>query len=382
MMKVKFRQYLAEMTHLADFLSKAESDVLNKMLSDRITVNYKIDTSAFVIAKEKGELTFYGREGKQKIDTVKRAGADIWEDFITHVEKQDWKKIPEGLQIYTEIFNPKLSTIVQYKKSPKNNMIISYCKKDGKILGPNDPICQKMADLLQIAPPPVIFDGKLSTKQKDMIYKFLENPSDYHGKKFSEFVVSLFVPPKSIKYLMSDLMEGLVFYFSSGDVIKLIDPSFTGQIMSKKKNMSEDDFQEQLANVTFDNLKDAYKSVLRNKKTMKKIADEKDKDLAYIRLATALTGSIVAKRGRKYVDFDVYKDSQEQKKFSSITHKFVPKGFSQLTKKIWWAEDVFVRLLFGLRKDIRVSKNRGITPERKAMINTIIADMKDKGIHL
>ena len=377
-----FKSYLNELVHFSEILTKKGESFVDKLLSQYIIVNFKIDVSAFVFGKENGELVFYGREGKIEIDKVKRAGMDLFEPFIERIEQSDWQQMPDGIRIYAEMFTGKFEPIIKHPVTPKNGLIISYSELNGKRLLPNNPINIEMAKLFDIAPPPIMFEGKLNNKQKGMIKDFLNNPEDYKQVDFTKFILGLFLPPKSVSGLIDDLIEGIVIYFDDGSMSKIVDPGFTDTVKMKKAKMNDNTYNDTLKDVIFKNIKSSYDAIMTNKTTLKKINKEKSLDDKYIRLAAALTGSLMHKVSKQFKDIDMYKDSALENRFSSVTHKMLPVGFSQMIKiKSWWAEDVFRVVLFALpREKKRVHKASGLTRERKELINNIVADLRVRGI--
>lgn len=375
---ISFKQHLNELQYLSAILTKKGDDFVHKLLSQKIVVNFKIDTSAFMVKNDDGTLRFYGREGKQELDLTKRAGSNIWEEFISHIEKQDWKKIPSGVEVYMEMFNSNIPTIVQYASKPKNGLIISYCKKDGKTLTPNDKLCVKMADVLNVSPPPVMFEGKMSGKQKEKLMEFLSNPVSTSPQEFAKFVLSLFVPPKAVKYLIGETMEGLVFYFNDGTMAKIIDPSFTQKIKEKKDKT--DEFFLTVSNLVYIELEKSVDSILNNKSSMKKVLNASG-EKRYIRFVSAITGSILQRVAKKMKDIDSFRSDVEANRFSNISSKLVPTGINTLVSKYWWAEDVFRIILYGIRKEKkRIHKPSGLTLDRKNIINGIVSKLKELDI--
>lgn len=355
---------ITELTHLSDFLNKKGNDFLNNLLNNKVAVNLKIDQSAFVVGKVKGEIKYWGREGRVELTNFRRQGADLYEDTIKHLESRDLDKIPEGVQIYLEFFSDRLPTLVKYAHKPKNNLIISFIKQNGKIVAPNEPINKKMADLLDVSPPPVLFSGKLDSKQKDKLMQYAETPpedlaSKYGGKNFVEFVLSLFLPPSNMKYLMTDELEGMVFYFGSGDKIdmaKINDPSFT--IGIKKKQNKNNIYFTELMEVIYNDLK----------KHSDKVGFTGRKYTTFI---YNLTQEYI--KSGKIKPLDKYKNDVTNERFARLTFDLLPQNVNKMVEKNWYAEDVYRVLHFMFEKSKkRVNMKTGLTKERKELINSIV----------
>lgn len=248
---------LNELKHLSEFFTKKGEKFVNDLLSKELTINIKIDVTSFNIKVENGEVVFYGREGRQPINLIKRITTNLYEEPIKHITSRPLDKLENGLEIYMEYFNDKLPTLIKYYVKPKNNLIISFIKKNGKILMPTDPLVEKISKILDIETPPILFSGKLNKKQKDKLLQFISLKDDekiifleknYQGS-FITFVLSLFFDGNEIKFLKASGLEGLVFYFKNGDEIlmsKITDPIFTKKVKEKKKSSIESKNNEYL----------------------------------------------------------------------------------------------------------------------------------------
>ncbi|RMG26510.1 MAG: hypothetical protein D6732_21210, partial [Methanobacteriota archaeon] len=350
-MMLHFREFLEkkrainELAHFSEIMSKKGHDFVSELLNHRVTVNLKIDQSAFVVAKVNGQIKYFGREGRVEIDKIRRQGMDLYEPAFEHLEKQNLNKLPNNTYVFLEFFNDRLPTIIRYAKKPKNGLIISYVKRDGKILAPTNPIVNKIAEILNVSAPPVLFDGKLSSSQKAKILDYLNTPVEqlekkYGGKNFVEFVLSLFVHPKQLRYLITNKLEGVVFYFDDGkkiDMSKIVDPSFTGQIKAKKdgsENLSSE-FEVIIRNLIYDNLETAHKKVLGKSKTYQ--------DYIY-----DLTNEII--KNTKSSEFEKYAEAINYNRFARLNFSRLPSKVKVLVDKVWYAEDIYRNLLFLLSK--------------------------------
>ncbi|MDX8383311.1 MAG: hypothetical protein R8M45_04460 [Ghiorsea sp.] len=372
---ISFRDYiltkpsmLSELAHLSDILSKKGNDFLDNLLTQTITTNIKIDTSALVVGNVDGEIRYYGREGRVEITTARRQGADLYEKSIKHLETRKLSSIPKGVRIFMEYFDDRLPTLIKYTQSPLNDLIISYITKDGKILSPADPLNMKMAKLLNIAPPPVLFHGKLNKSQKDKLVKYADTPKEdlmkeYGGLNFVEFTLSLFTPKSDLKYLIGNTLEGLVFYFDSGtslSMAKITDPNFTAQI--KKKQGKEDEFHTKIMDVIYNNMEHISYKVF-SKSFSNKIDFVEKMTKEYLKL------SDVKK-------LNVYKHTVTESRFARLTFALLPSSIANMVDKTWYAEDIFriLHFMFQTPKK-RINRANGLTIERKNMVNDIIAKM-------
>ncbi len=375
----KFNQFLSELEQLNQVFTKKGQVFLDDLLNGELYINLKIDTSSFIIKKDNNELKYFGREGKQEIDTIKRAGSNIWEPSIEHIEKQQWEKLPNGITIATEMFNPKIGTVIKWDKAPKGGMIISWIKMNRKTVPLNDPIYDKVADILQITPPPVIHAGKLNAKQKQSIEQLVNDPDVLSGEAFAAELLSIFTLKPAHAFLAGKFIEGVVIYDSRGNSYKITDNFF--KIKNKEKNKDKSDvFHELISATAYKHIEAAFKSVINNPRSMKKIMSKSGQD-RYISFIASVTGTIVQKIAKEMGNVDAYKSDVENSRYSNITADKAPAGVSALVQKYWWAEDLFRTLLYSLRRDKkRLHAKSGLTSDRKDLINDMVSQMKDMKI--
>jgi len=296
----------------------------------------------------------------------------MWEKHISHLQSKDIDKIPEGVKIFIEFFDTKLKTLISYDVHPKNDMIISYVTKNKKIIAPDDKINIDMAKLLDIDAPPVLFSGKLSSKQKDKIIEFSDMPMDDRKKKFGgvdfvEYVLSLFVPPSRLNFLLTTKLEGVVFYFNNGDKVemaKLVDPTFTQGIIDKK-NSTDDKYFPVVNKLVFDNIKIAFDSSI-------------DKSSNFDILILNITKYILDKNKAEIKKLDKYKSTVTDNRFASIGFGLLPSSVKKLVDKEWVTEDIY-RIAFSLlrKEKKRANPSTGLTKDKKEMINTMVGKLKE-----
>jgi hypothetical protein len=367
-MSKSFNIFLTELTHFRDVKTPG---LVKKLLSSDVCVNIKVDQGAFVIKRVDDQLKFYGKDGKTEIDKIKRTGMDLYKKPIAHIEKCDWKKLPNNVEIFTEFFDPKLKSLMSYSEVPKNNLIISYCKDGSKVIPPNDPMNEKIAGILDIAPPPILFDGKLDKKQRDAILGYIESPSE---TPFLEFILGLFTTPKQLEYLVKDNFEGLVFYMDNEEVpsAKLVDPKFTAGIAAKKEDNEADAYTEILQKLTFEYMSSAFEASISKVDTFKSQDD-------YIELVGDMIEYLDKEYGSKFKVLAPYKDQVEEKRFSNVDYDLLPAKAKSIIKSKWYMEDVFRTILFALqKKKMRADPRTGITVGRKDLINSLVAKLDAK----
>lgn len=253
---------MSGISHLYDIYNKKGKDFVEKLFSSYVTVNEKMDGSAFVFERdpETGKFIFYKRDQRNPITMVDRTLMKYYEKPIIYIESLPAhviKQIPRGWKFGLEYFANSNPVEIAYDRVPKNNLILSYIRPKGD--SEIDQITDKekldsWADLLGIEKPPIIFQGVLSKEQKEQILDFLRTPfndlvSEYKTKSFVRFILGVLNPDVQSSALNDDLdkpIEGIVFRFSAdpekeGEIFtsKMVDPVFTEMAKSKASRRSE-----------------------------------------------------------------------------------------------------------------------------------------------
>jgi hypothetical protein len=254
---------MSGISHLYDIYNKKGKDFVENLFNSYVTVNEKMDGSAFMFERdvETGKFIFYKRDQRNPITMVDRTLMKYYEKPILYIESLPIhiiKEIPRGWKFGLEYFSNPNPVEIAYDRIPKNNLILSYVKP--KEDSDSEQITDKKkldvwANLIGVEIPPIIFQGILSAEQKSMILDFLRTPFDklvneYKTKSFVRFMLGVLNPEIKSSALNNDLdkpIEGIVFRFSSdsnnkGEVIlsKMVDPVFTEIAKSRSSKKSEE----------------------------------------------------------------------------------------------------------------------------------------------
>jgi hypothetical protein len=180
------------LSHLRDVYDKRGKDFLTGLLNKTVIVNEKMDGAFFGAQKdsETGKFRFFKRNAE--ITYIDRVLSRYFEPAIRHFENLGpgtVEQIPNNYHFGMEWFtSPKAQTIA-YDRLPKNGLILSYIH----VLDEKGEIAEtiqdkwtldKWADLLEIERPPIVFQGKLSSQQKEKIQEFAYTPAEELIDKF------------------------------------------------------------------------------------------------------------------------------------------------------------------------------------------------------
>jgi cytidyltransferase-like protein len=255
---------MAGISHLYDLYNNKGKDFIDNLFNTYVTVNEKMDGSAFMFERdiETGKFNFYKRDQRNPITLVDRTLMKYYEKPIQYIESLPphiINEIPRGWRFGLEYFANSAPVEIVYDEVPKNNLILSYVhKKDdlgkpkGTIQGKND--LDTWADLLGVERPPIIFQGYLGKEQKERILDFLRTPfedlvTEYKTRSFVAFIIGVLNPELKKTALNADLekpIEGIVFRFGEEEeeqepiLSKMVDPVFTELAKSKAKKRTEE----------------------------------------------------------------------------------------------------------------------------------------------
>jgi cytidyltransferase-like protein len=260
---------MAGINHLYDIYNKKGADFINQLFNQYVTVNEKMDGSAFSFERDRetGKFKFYRRDQRNPITLVDRTLMKYYEKPIQYIESLPphvIERIPRKWRFGLEYFANNKPVEIFYDRIPKNNLILSYVHElddSGKIIRTiqNKEKLDQWADLLGVEKSPIIFQGKLDEDQKSQLLEFLNTPFKKLVEKFStqsfvRYVISILNPSLEKTALNDDLdkdVEGIVFRFGDpgkeGDTVlaKMVDPIFTEiakQKSSEKRAQKPSDF--------------------------------------------------------------------------------------------------------------------------------------------
>lgn len=254
---------MSGISHLYDLYNKKGQDFIEKLFNTYVTVNEKMDGSAFIFERdlETGKFKFYKRDQRNPITMVDRTLMKYYEVPIQYIESLPphvLTKIPRGWKFGLEYFSSPQPVEIAYDRIPKNNLILSYVHviEEAGTIARTIQEKEKLdtwADLLGIERPPIIFQGNLDEDQKNKIMEFLSTPfnelvEEFKTKSFVRFIIGVLNPELKKTALNEDLdkaIEGIVFRFgdpSGGDPIlsKMVDPIFTEMAKTKAQKRKEE----------------------------------------------------------------------------------------------------------------------------------------------
>lgn len=371
--------------HMHEIAQEKGYEFLANLLDQKVVINVKVDQVAFVVKKIGEEIQFFGRDGKQPINIIKRATNNLYEDAITHVNKMSWDWLPDGIEVYLEYFTDKLEMSTHYNKRPRNGLIVSYVKYNGAVLSPDKPLVSEISLTFQVSPPPILFNGFLNEYQKNALLNYVKLPQEERQNNFSKqnfvkFLTNIFDHPEDLRWLYEGGYEGLILYFGHGLTrAKLVDPMFGIEKMQEK------DSQYTGYEKTVDRLLLSTISAVFDK-TLEDFRPKHFPEQDYINFVSSLAFDLIVKYGTIFdaqlAPFNRYRATRRG---AGLTYEFLPKVIKELTIKYWWAEDVVIQLLQLLRTKranarIALSEHGTVSKDWKIFLDYAIEKMAKRGV--
>ena len=388
---------MAGISHLYDLYNKKGKDFIDNLFNTYVTVNEKMDGSAFMFERdiETGKFNFYKRDQRNPITLVDRTLMKYYEKPIQYIESLPphiINEIPRGWRFGLEYFANSAPVEIVYDEVPKNNLILSYVhKKDdlgkpkGTIQGKND--LDTWADLLGVERPPIIFQGYLGKEQKDRILDFLRTPfedlvTEYKTRSFVAFIIGVLNPELKKTALNADLekpIEGIVFRFGEEEeeqepiLSKMVDPVFTELAKSKAKKRTEEKPSDFLG-IT---ILDVMNFILENGVDTFEIEGSTE-DERYISFISDVFSKFLDEYGYKYKGADFQEPEYLKKEeFRLNKHLITDRRVLKYLEEDESFESLFKLILNSFRK---IKKRAGgiITPGIIDQFNAVVSSIEKK----
>ena len=329
---------MAGITHLSDIYRKKGKEFINKLFDNFVTINEKIDGSAFSVEKNymNNELEFFKRNNHTPISLIDRTLAKFYERPIGHFEGLDANtlaKMPQGWRFGFEYLVSDTPQEISYDRVPKNHLILSYIhvkNRQGKIVRTiqDRKELDKWAEILQVEKSPIIFQGVLNDDQKIAIMDFMDTHKDELAAKFKtesfiRYIISVLNPKLKKTLLNVDLnkpIEGVVFRFGADDkdvtLAKMVDPIF--HEISKSKSAQRSGGND-IYHITLLDLM----NFINNENLNKHKPKGRTYDERYISFISSIFNAIVEEMGEEYEDMDFDEPDYLKKPEFDLNDQFI-----------------------------------------------------------
>jgi len=332
---------MAGITHLQEIYKKKGKDFVQSLFDKYVTINEKLDASAFGIEKNAAtkKLEFFKRNTETPISLIDRTLMKLYEQPINYFETLDQNlldTIPARWRFGMEYFANEHPQEISYDRLPKNNLVLSYIhvkNSNGKLVRTiqDKQELDKWADLFKIERSPIIFQGLLTPEQKIDIMNFLDTPFEklvdkFKTDSFIKYVISILNPKMKKTTLNTDLnksTEGIVFRFGDEDdkeivLAKMVDPIFE-LVARDKAEVKNDDEPNDIFQLTVIDMMNFIESLSFKKLQVK----GKDLESRYLNFISQVFNSFIEKHGEKYKDLNFNEPEFMKKKNFDLNMDFI-----------------------------------------------------------
>jgi len=318
---------MAGLSHLRDVYDKRGKDFLEGLLNKTVIVNEKMDGAFFGAQKNPETNKFKYFKRNAEITHIDRVLSKYYEPAIKHfdgLKSESVSQIPNNYHFGMEWFtSPKAQTIA-YDRLPKNGLILSYIHildESGQISETvqDKETLDKWAGILNIEPPPIVFQGKLTDFQKEKVQEFIYTPFSelvdrFKTTSFTKYIISVLNPEMGASFLRDTLdqdIEGLVFRFydpknKSEDSVflaKLVDPVFQANAKQKAQDRVQKKSDDYIWIIVIDLMNFIERNSVSELRSIK--LSGKSYEERYISLVNHIYLNFISEFGEKYTDLDI-----------------------------------------------------------------------------
>jgi cytidyltransferase-like protein len=224
--------------NLRTYFKETNINDFTLMLELSCVVSEKIQASSFHVKKTNTGFEHFKSGSKHSMDRVDRTMVKYYENGIKYfgtILSEVTEDMPLDWKFGFDYMIDNKTVDIEYDTLPKNNLILTHIQ----VLNPNDPtqikkvirdpqVLNKWADLLGVQRPPIVFQGKLQSNQKEDLLNLLSiSDSDfsmkYKDQSFTRSIYNIFNNGLNNPALNSTLdndIDGLIVNFYEGKNIK------------------------------------------------------------------------------------------------------------------------------------------------------------------
>jgi len=387
---------MAGINHLYDLYNKKGADFVNQLFNQYVTINEKMDGSAFSFerGKDTGKFKFYRRDQRNPITLVDRTLMKYYEKPIQYIESLPphiIQKIPRGWRFGLEYFANTNPVEIVYDRLPKNHLILSYVHQlddSGKIVKTiqKKELLDEWADLLGVERSPIIFQGKLDEDQKSQLLEFLNTPfkklvERFSTQSFVRYIISTLNPSLAKSALNDDLdreVEGIVFRFGDPNkenetvLAKMVDPIFTEIAKQKSSDQRERKPSDFLGITLLDVMNFILEKGLKNFEV-----DGDTEDERYISFVSDVFAKFLDENKEKYKGTDFEEPSYLKKDEFRLNKNLISdRKVLKYVEEDESFESLYKLILNSFRK-IKTRSSGIVTSGMIEQLNLLIQDIKD-----
>lgn len=220
------------------------SDFIKAIFDGGVSIEEKLDGSAFTVGKINGELFMRSKNVQLYRDNPQKMFQE-GVDYILSIED----KLPDDIVFYFEYLRKLKHNCIKYDRIPKNHLMLFGASDKHKNFIPD---YRRYAKILNVDSAPLLYKGKVNNIKE--IHKLLETKSFLGGTKIEGFVVKNYSQP----------------FLLGGQPI----PLMTGKYVSEKfKEVHDKNWKRNTGKGKFETFKEKFRAEARWDKGIQHLRD-------------------------------------------------------------------------------------------------------------
>jgi hypothetical protein len=378
--------------NLKDIYKDKGRSFIESLFTKYVIVSEQLDGSRITINRDENNCLSYCKKDGSRINFIDRTMMVFYETVFSHFEAMSMDniiKMPENWIFGFQYFPSNAPVNITYDRTPQNGLIltdIQIVNQDGRVVKIiSDPrVLSDWSNILQVEKPPVIFNGFLTSAQKERIMEYLSTPEKdlqhiFNSQSFTRYIISILNPDLRTSALMNDIdkpVEGIVFKFitpGENEVYsaRLVDPIFQAHASNVKEpaqRKSSDMYQIAMLDII------EYLEVL-NLDDIKLHAETPDE--RYIELICDIFNDYIKENGHKYVGVDFENPDFVKKPEFEMNMSTIPNERTREILRNDKLKDLFKIMLSSFRR-YRKNPTPILTQHIIEVMNKIISNMQKK----
>ena len=380
------------LTNLKQIYKDRGRSFIENLFTKYVIVTEQLDGSRLMVMKNTdGTIVFMKKDGSP-INFIDRTMMVFYEKAIEHFHELGLEtviKMPDNWVFGFQYF-PSLAPVnIVYDRLPKNNLVltdIQISNGEGRILKTiSDPrVLSDWSKALDVERPPIIYNGNLTSVQKDRIMDYLSTPESdlmatFKSQSFTRYIISVLNPDIRTSSLMNDIdkpIEGIIFKFITPGESEVYSARLIDPVMQQhSKNITKP--VDRKAN-------DMYQIAMLDIIEFMELVDmtgiqlnSESPDERYIELMSVLFNDYIQKNGHKYIGVDFETPDFAKKPEFEINLATIPNERTREILKNSKLSDLFKIIISSFRR-YRKNTTPILTQQIVDTLNGIIEKIQKK----
>jgi hypothetical protein len=380
------------LTNLKQIYKDRGRSFIENLFTKYVIVTEQLDGSRLMVMKNTdGTIVFMKKDGSP-INFIDRTMMVFYEKAIEHFHELGLEtviKMPDNWVFGFQYF-PSLAPVnIVYDRLPKNNLVltdIQISNGEGRILKTiSDPrVLSDWSKALDVEKPPIIYNGNLTSVQKDRIMDYLSTPESdlmatFKSQSFTRYIISVLNPDIRTSSLMNDIdkpIEGIIFKFITPGESEVYSARLIDPVMQQhSKNITKP--VDRKAN-------DMYQIAMLDIIEFMELVDmtgiqlnSESPDERYIELMSVLFNDYIQKNGHKYIGVDFETPDFAKKPEFEINLATIPNERTREILKNSKLSDLFKIIISSFRR-YRKNTTPILTQQIVDTLNGIIEKIQKK----